>query len=458
VEPRAPAAARRSAVEIEVDAREQNRAQNSEAPARWGALDTFRGLAVLSMIQGHTFTALTEPAAFSGRWVPFYTLLHGLTAPMFLFGGGLSYGLVSRRRRGARVAAAVAARARPLDARIVRRGLALLALGYALQWPERGLGSLIGRPELLRAVFAVGPLQLVGACLIACEVLASPFCSRADVGAPSGTARMTLATASLAASIALFAPYVWRAEYSARLWPLVGMWLDGHGGSLFPCFPWAAFFFLGVLGSELAVPMQRTPKRSGLLCLLAGSCGAGALYLAWRAGERLTSLYGSHDFWHTNPMYLGFRAALVVALWGLVLLLEPLWLRLRRLSPFCSRAGPRASTAAQRAFDALARQSLVAYVAHLLLLYGSPVTTGLACLGRVFDLRESAAIFVCVALHTLAISYLWEHLRPMRWLARQASRLGRGEALAALVLLARGAARVDASTSERARETRIDVR
>lgn len=88
---------------------------------RWSALDVFRGLAVVLMIQGHSFTALLQPAEYRGSWSTWHTLLHGLTAPMFLLGGGLAYGLVLFRAR------------HPLGLRFVRRAGLLLVLGYALQ-------------------------------------------------------------------------------------------------------------------------------------------------------------------------------------------------------------------------------------------------------------------------------------------------------------------------------------
>src|SRR5262249_12613026 len=64
---------------------------------RWLALDVLRGVAVLLMIQGHTFTALLDPAHYVGNWSRWHSLLHGLTAPMFLLGGGLAYGFVTMR-------------------------------------------------------------------------------------------------------------------------------------------------------------------------------------------------------------------------------------------------------------------------------------------------------------------------------------------------------------------------
>jgi hypothetical protein len=366
------------------------------------------------MIQGHTFTALVRPSAFEGWWVRFYTLIHGLTAPMFLLGGGLAYGMVSAKRR----ATAAASGEPPAPMRIVRRGLMLLAIGYLLQWPGVPWTRLFDHPQQLRATCAVGPLQLVGVCLIASELLFG-YCKT--------RLRALGAIALLFMGIFGVSPWVWQAHGSGRLWPVVGMWLDGDAGSLFPFFPWAAFFFLGVLLSALVPLAQRRPRVMAAWFTLGGAFSAYALYALWLGGERLQQLYGEHNFWHTSPMYTLFRAALVVMLLGVVIATARL----------ADAARARFVTGA-RLFDTLSRQSLVAYVVHLLVLYGSPVSSGLVRTGRVYDLWEGSLVFAGIALFTLSITVLWEHYSPAELLAR----LVRGSARSHWAVARRGGTEV----------------
>lgn len=370
-------------------------------------LDTFRGFAVLLMIQGHTFTALAQKSSFSGGWVRLYTLFHGLTAPMFLMGGGLAYGMVSGRRREQSRVAGSSPAPFEIDARIMRRGLVLITLGYLLQWPHVPLWRLAEHPVQFRTAFAVGPLQLVGLCLILCELTWGILRSRRA---------FTSALALGVFAIAACSPWVWLARRSTRLLPPWGMWFDGYGGSLFPFFPWAAFFFLGVLASGLVPFARRVPwaAASGLLGVGLGC--AWAIFSLWAGGERLSSIYGTHEFWHANPMYLGFRSLLVLAFLGALIALEPVSRALRRRFPRSSGL-----------FDVLSRQSLVAYVTHLLLLYGTPFTTGLVRCGRVFDLAEASVITLFIASYTLAIAVLWEHVKPADLAARALRRLRRRE-------------------------------
>lgn len=334
------------------------------------------------MIQGHTFTALVPKSEFHGGWSRLYTLIHGLTAPMFLLGGGLAYGLVSARRRAR-------AGKLTLDMRIVRRAAILLLVGYALQAPHVAPWRMLHRPDMIARTLAVGPLQVVASCLILCELLRL-------------AARTTrLHAASLLALVALvggISPWVWQARLSEQLWPIVGMWFDSYSRSQFPFFPWSVFFFLGVLGSYL-VPFEKCTERSRALGFFAGGAvAAWGIYALYQAGERLNGVYGEHDFWRAGPMYVGFRAALVFAWLGVLMLSEPLIARLRGLFP-----------TGFSLFDVLARQSLVAYVVHLLFLYGSPLTAGVVRFGRVFDLVEASGIFLGIGLFTLAVCVLWDH-------------------------------------------------
>ena len=167
---------------------------------RWLTLDIFRGLAILSMIQGHTFTVLLRPFEYGETWLPWYTLLHGLTAPMFLLGGGIAYGIVALRHTdstpwGRR------------NARVVRRALLLLAIGYLLQLPKVPLSELWIRPELLACAARVGPLQLVAACLLLCEAVR---------GLTRSERSFQLSLLLLALAISIFAPFVWQAHGSSR--------------------------------------------------------------------------------------------------------------------------------------------------------------------------------------------------------------------------------------------------
>jgi acyltransferase len=377
---------------------------------RWLALDVFRAIAVLSMIQGHAFTALLRPEEYAGSWSAVHTIVHGLTAPMFLLGAGLSYGIVVLRSEG---------KAAGANMRIVRRALMLLALGYFLQLPRATWGEILARVELYEVLTRVGPLQLVGVCLLLAEALR--LCS-------PGRAGFRTLSALVAACLVCCAPLVWQWRLSRALDPALGMWLDGHRLSLFPLFPWAAFFFVGLLASQVIERLRsRAPhgqRVAGPLLLGVGAACALAAYGLYVHGYLLRSVYGAHELWHTNPLYVAFRAGLALAWLGILSVLEP-WL--------AALFG--AAPAVARTSGALAKQSLVAYVVHLLALYGTPLTVGLVRLGTTLSMAQALSVVVALWALTVLVALLWERYLAPVTLARkllvlvraQIDRVGEGE-------------------------------
>ncbi|MEY4577341.1 MAG: hypothetical protein RL701_2044 [Pseudomonadota bacterium] len=358
------------------------------SPQRWLALDILRGLAVLLMIQGHTFTALLRASEYDGAWSRWHSLVHGLTAPMFLIGGGLAYGFVVMRD------------SQQPGLRLVRRGLMLLALGYLLQFPNASPSAWLRDPVLLAGALRVGPLQLIGACLLICEAVRAVTRTRMQLMA-------TLCVQALV--IALSAPVVWKVRASQGALLPLGTWFDGYAGSLFPFFPWAVFFLLGVSVSfgvllVLENPAAMRLERLAALTMLAvGVLATSLTYAAFVHGRVLSSWYGEHELWHTSPLYVVFRAGAVLAGLGLLWVMEP-WLRQRW------RSNGRLETL----LSAISRHSLVAYVAHLLVLYGTPFTSGLTHDGPTLSIWQASAVSALLIAFTLGIVLAWQHSQRVR--------------------------------------------
>ena len=347
-------------------------AQLHAAPARWLALDVFRALAVLWMIQGHTFTALLGTTDAFGQ---LYRLLHGLTAPMFLCGAGLAYGIVN-----------FSAHKPVVPGRLWRRALLLLAIGTVLQLPAAAFWSIVWRRELQSAALQPGALQLVAACLGVAELLRA---------ASSGRARMFAGLAALlGVSVALISPWVWDIGLSARY--VMGSWFDGQTGAQFPLLPWLSFFLCGAAISAYGgARLWREPQ---LMPLIGGlGLGASALcYALFLSGERLHGLYGQHAFWLTSPLFVVFRAGLVLAWLGV----------LSRGSDWIVR-GFAAWPGVARAVSSLSRHSLVAYVVHLSLLYGLPLRGSQSP----YSLLEcSIACAAVLSISVVCVLY-WERMR-----------------------------------------------
>jgi uncharacterized membrane protein len=352
----------------------------SAANARWLALDVFRALAVLWMIQGHTFTALLGSGdVFGGAFGQIYRLLHGLTAPMFLCGAGLSYGIVTFG----------ATKPPGVSGRLLRRALMLFAIGTILQLPAAPLAEIIQRRELLAAVLQPAALQLVAACLVLAELLRTAKASQFAVSA-----------LVVSVVVALLAPWIWNISLSSRY--LLGSWIDGQTGAQFPLVPWVSFFLIGAaISARFGASLWRKRARMPLIGLL-GLALSALCYWQFSSGHRLHSLYGAHPFWLTSPIFVVFRVGLVLA-----------WLAaLSAASPLLARSFA-AWPSLRRLIAALSRHSLVAYVVHLSMLYGLPLLRGPRATAPHFSLLECTGICALVLLVSVLSVLNWERLREL---------------------------------------------
>lgn len=352
---------------------------------RFVALDRLRALAVVSMVQGHTFTALMKPDALPRSVMQWHALVHGLTAPAFLFGAGLAFGLATYPRYELHRTSG-----RVLFTRL-RRYAMLVLLGYALQLPGASLlAALRMGSEDLTPVLRVGPLHLIALCLTVCQL--SIWCVR------SARVHAALA-AALGLAVTFLAPSLYAAHVGQRAGPLLGPWLDASTGSLFPIFPWASFAFFGVaVGGLLALRSSPVPRAA--LWLGPGLMLAGSAYCLFLLGVRLSDPVW---FWQASPLNTMFRIGLVLCLLGL-------------LHHFGTSAPSSEPERARPSWTSLlARHSLVAFVVHLLLLYGTPFTPSLnRHFGLALSASEATLVFATVMLTTYLAVLAWDNLQQER--------------------------------------------
>ncbi len=366
---------------------------------RFLALDRLRALAVVLMIQGHTFTALMQPRAFSPGVSRAHGLLHGLTAPAFLFGAGLAFGFATygRYERHRRLG--------PDVRRRLWRYLSLLVIGYALQLPGASLWAAFHvQGAQLELVCRIGPLQLVAFTLGLCQL--------AIFLVPTPRLHAAL-SAALGLAVLLSSDAVGRAGLSDRIPLLIGALFDDAHGSQFPLFPWASFALFGVALSGLLTQRARLPHMVWFVAL--GGLLVAAAFAALESG---LSPFDNYWFWRTSPSYFAFRLGLVVVMLGLLM-----------------RAGDATPGEREDLTGLLARRSLTAYVAHLLLLYGTPFTPNLVYrLGATLNLVQVSVMFALIFAATIAITLLLERLE--QWKAATRYRHA-GVLLVGLTLLVR---------------------
>jgi uncharacterized membrane protein len=369
---------------------------------RWRALDALRCLAIVLMVQGHTFYALLDPGVRVHPWFWLHDRLHGLTAPMFLFASGLAFGVTTLG------SFAEHARLGPALRQRMTRYAMLIAIGYALQLPGQSLIAPLHDGTLLTApVLRIGPLQALGVVLGVCQLL---------VLATQRRGLFIACTTGLLAITLCVSPWLWQSGLSDRMPLPLAMWLDSRRGSDFPLFPWAVFVFAGVIVAELVRECSLAAITWRLSC--GGAVLAAVSPWLWYGG------YGPDAWaaWATSPFFVLERLGYVLlALAGLCALELALGTKIQFSFELTAQ---------------LSRRSLVVYVVHLLILYGTPFTPNVAYrISTTLGFAPALAVSAAVLLATTLIARGWDELAsPERAEARRRVQLSlAGVALYCLV-------------------------
>ncbi|MCS6856279.1 MAG: hypothetical protein NZM37_01070 [Sandaracinaceae bacterium] len=365
---------------------------------RWLALDLLRFSAIVLMVQGHVFRALLSSAYDGMRWLRHHDFVHGYTAPIFLFASGLAFGHTTFRSWFSHLKWGPA-----LRKRWGRYGW-LLAIGYALHIPARGLSKLLALDkESVLAWLQVDVLQHIAVSLGLLQLLV--FVLR--------TPKRFAWVVGVLFGITLFgAPWVWRWEPSKILPLPLAAYLNAKTGSPFPLVPWAAFTHGGVLVAYMSRHFKEPSKHLAWPLLY----GALALFVMPIAINRTGfQPFGAHDFWKTDPYYSLFRLANVIFLLSAWCFVEN-WIRysinfaeknlnVHRFLDFLLHVVRRGS-----------EESLVIYVGHLVVLHGCVLFHGISQYwGRSFSFFEAMGIFLLLLTFSIGLGFIWHFAKRLGW-------------------------------------------
>ena len=266
------------------------------APNRKLWLDWQRGLAVLFMIEWHTWDSWRADAAARGPIHDAMAVVGGFAAPSFLYMAGLSQLLADAalERKGA----SPGERRR----RALGRAFWLLGVAYLFRAAEWLLGGAWRMPGGWEGILKVDVLNVIAVSLLVSAILGA--------GLPRGLRGVLPAAGALA--VALLSPVVagWSHGPSRLLDYLYGEWPRAG----FSLFPWMAFALAGSAAGRLALAQARAS--TWILC-------GAALFAAGWVGESLPPFYAHQDFWRVSPNWLALRLGVVVATSGLLQLLPP---------------------------------------------------------------------------------------------------------------------------------------
>jgi uncharacterized membrane protein len=259
-------------------------------------LDWQRGLAVLYMVEWHTYDSWRADAVARGDLHQLIATIGGLAAPSFLYMAGMSQLLADAAGERKEV---------PTGARrmaALRRALWLLGVAYAFRAVEFVLGRAYRVPGGWQGILRVDVLNVIAVSLLATALLAVAREPRTQVAL----------AAAAACAVAFLSPVVggWSHPESRVLDYLYTTdWQRG----IFHLFPWAAFALAGFAFGRLA---WKEPKP-----FLWIGMGAALAAGGWAAERYLPPIYAHQDFWRTSPQWVAIRLGAVVATSGALQLL-----------------------------------------------------------------------------------------------------------------------------------------
>ena len=320
--------------------------QHSEKKHRIIFIDLMRAFAVLQMVQGHTVDALLADS-YRVADNPIYSLwvfMRGMTAPIFMFTAGTVFTYLFRLVNKPFFQ-------NPRTIKGIKRGLLLVFLGYLLRYPTWTVFDFSNVTDYSWNTFlAVDVLQLIGLSLFALLFLlylGEKF-----------KINDYIVFSSVSILVIAVSPFFFRINWNNFLPQFLAGYFYIGTGSLFPFFPWSAYVIAGgILGSYLAKhPMVfRTSKFSLTLAI----CGL-ILIVASEIGNILSGTFGYQFAVNSANINLAlFRI-------GFVLLMDSI----------VSYISLKANTI-PKLLIIVGRNTLIIYVVHLVILYGSAWNIGL---------------------------------------------------------------------------------
>lgn len=339
-------------------------------------IDLMRAFAVLQMVQGHTIDALLSPEYRSYDYTAYavWHFMRGMTAPIFMFTSGTVFTYLFRL-------VDEPFEKNPRVKKGIKRFLLLLLIGYLLRFPTLNLFNFkFISIEQWNIFFAVDVLHLIGFGLFFL-LLAIFISEKLKLG---DTITFLLIGLVFIIPAPFFSQIDWIKIFPQ---PIANYFYDGKG-SLFPLFPWVGYVVIGgVLGSYLAKnPMVfKSNKFSfslvfwGIILILFSGVVQYVLF------QNLTGKISSSYSYDTIIFRIGF----VLILTGLVSYIS------QNLESI------------PRIIILVGRNTLLIYVVHLMIIYGSVINPGLT---KILANSASASLAIVLALSMIMIMTLMVYL------------------------------------------------
>ena len=338
---------------------------------RYPYLDWLRGLAVLIMIQCHTFNSLARLDVRDGGTYVLSQFVGGMAAPLFLFMAGMTTGF----QMESLFARESSARRRWFVA--LQRGGYVLAIAFAFRIANWAATFPRSTWQDLTKVDILNCMGVGLAVLAVCAVF-------------SGAARVRIA-AGAGLAIALLSPIVANLDWSGTPPLLQDYIAPSVRTGRFPFFPWASYLAFGLAAG--CINKRAAADRIDRLMQWSVLIGFALVITAQYFSNVPYSIYTKSNFWTDSP-------ALVLIRVGIVMMMAAaayLW------TEYCAGSG-------WSWMQTLGKNSLMVYWVHIMIVYGVVVRP----IKRQLSIPQTALATAVVTAMMVALSMGW-----LRWKDRR---------------------------------------
>lgn len=352
---------------------------NNNNSSRLTALDFTRFFAMIMMMQGHVIYELASPSTidYSTFGWSVWNFIRGLTAPTFLFISGAVNVFANKRLEDGSLG-------KDIIWKRIKIAIMLLIIGYLLVFPAAKVYDLqFVSEDSWRIFFSVNILQLFSVSLL---LLLTLFILTKN------NKKLGYVSLFLAFLIVFASPFVHQVHWFDYLPEFFAAYLSSEHGSLFPVFPFSAYL---LFGASFGVWLQRIDRnqRNEFLMKTCWKIGVPTILI----GYPMMLLFNKVsvpfvDVLRVSPGFFFIRIGLVLTIISIMTFIYNLT---KPLGKYYSMFG---------------KKAIYIYVIHLMLIYGSPISVGLAKYFRsqlTLEYSILAALFVIFA--TLGIVYLYEY-------------------------------------------------
>jgi hypothetical protein len=322
-----------------------------------------RALAVAEMIHGHSLDGLLDNALRSTPFFVNWTHVRGYTAPVFLFAAGFAFALATLPKVDE-----YSKFSKTLLTRL-RRLLFIVLLGYLMYLPYFSL-----RKTIL-SIGTSGWENLLRVDILRCIGVSALFLQLWFLLKPKRIATW-IVVGAITIALPILTPVMQQSDFILNLPAFIRYYFVG---SRFPLFYYASFLFLGFMLGSLFTNRQGSWLRYSVIAAV------------------LLVLFGQVLNWSgTLHALRGFvtKGGVIILFTVLLERGEKLWERMPGVVKY------------------FGKESLVVYVVHLMIIYGSVLNTGLVSYwGRTLSYPEVYLFIMWLFAAMVILAYSWHKLK-----------------------------------------------